>query len=415
MNQSNLLEVAADKKRKSIWEIPETQHCSIVGTCLTIGEARAIGRKIQLRVPNPEDLDSTVHSVLVKESAYKNRVSILLNKALNKKYENSIRLFRACKSPDEILSFWRDSFDVGNIPGPYWAALSHPYLDHDVAVKIYSDLHMLSHLVGASNRADIARLTELEIDLADAQAKNKKLIASNNQKLSKFLIQLSKHVRRIAELERQNLNMKARLIGHQSDQSIEELNSEFSNGVLISGDDYGSTLRDGLYGKSKIIGRNLRLQDEIERVTYEKTKLRLELEEKQTELEIMSLELQTVEATLKSLQGTDGFVANECNLGGKCVLYIGGRNGSVCRMCDIVDKLNGRLIHHDGGKEHSLAALPGAVSTADAVIFPTDRISHSSALEAKKLCKKMSKPYVPVRTSSLTSLIKGLVEVKELL
>ena len=43
--------------------------------------------------------------------------------------------------------------------------------------------------------------------------------------------------------------------------------------------------------------------------------------------------------------------------------------------------MNGRLIHHDGGKEDSLATLKGAISSADAVIFPTDCVSHSSALE----------------------------------
>ena len=72
---------------------------------------------------------------------------------------------------EEIRDLWRESFDVGNIPGPYWAALSHPDIDYEVTIKIYSDVHMLSHLVGSSNRADIARLSELEFELADALEK----------------------------------------------------------------------------------------------------------------------------------------------------------------------------------------------------------------------------------------------------
>ena len=81
-------------------------------------------------------------------------------------------------------------------------------------------------------------------------------------------------------------------------------------------------------------------------------------------------------------------------------------------MCDLVNKMNGRLIHHDGGREDSLAKLKGAISSADAVIFPVDCVSHSSALEAKKLCKKMVKPFVPIRSSSLSSLVTGLAEFK---
>ena len=39
---------------------------------------------------------------------------------------------------------------------------------------------------------------------------------------------------------------------------------------------------------------------------------------------------------------------------GKCILYIGGRESNICRMCDLVGKMNGRLIHHDGGREDYL-------------------------------------------------------------
>ena len=74
--------------------------------------------------------------------------------------------------------------------------------------------------------------------------------------------------------------------------------------------------------------------------------------------------------------------------------------------------MNGRLIHHDGGREDSLVKLQGAISTADAVIFPVDCVSHSSALEAKKICKKMLKPFMPIRSSSLSSLVTGLAEFK---
>ena len=81
-------------------------------------------------------------------------------------------------------------------------------------------------------------------------------------------------------------------------------------------------------------------------------------------------------------------------------------------MCDLVTKMNGRLIHHDGGKEDSMSKLQGAISSADAVIFPVDCVSHSSALEAKKLCKKMVKPFMPIRSSSLSSLVTGLAEFK---
>ncbi len=71
-------------KQKSIWELPYTQHCSIVGTCLSLGEARLIGKKINASCPNPEDLDSTIHSILVQECATKNWASRLITDAKQK-------------------------------------------------------------------------------------------------------------------------------------------------------------------------------------------------------------------------------------------------------------------------------------------------------------------------------------------
>ena len=180
-------------KRKNIWELSSNYHCSIVGTCLTIGEARALGKKIGAKCPNPEDLDASIHSILVRESSTKNRVSTLLSKALNKKYNSSVRAFSKCRASIEIRELWKDAFDVGNIPGPYWAALSHPMIDYEVSVKIYSDVHMLSHLVGSSNRADIARLSELEMELANALDKNRALVAQNNRKINRLRDEIENH------------------------------------------------------------------------------------------------------------------------------------------------------------------------------------------------------------------------------
>ena len=42
---------APASKRRNIWELSTHHHCSIVGTCLTIGEARAIGKKLAYGVP----------------------------------------------------------------------------------------------------------------------------------------------------------------------------------------------------------------------------------------------------------------------------------------------------------------------------------------------------------------------------
>ena len=42
---------APASNRRNIWELSTHHHCSIVGTCLTIGEARAIGKRLAYDAP----------------------------------------------------------------------------------------------------------------------------------------------------------------------------------------------------------------------------------------------------------------------------------------------------------------------------------------------------------------------------
>ena len=52
----------------------------------------------------------------------------------------------------------------GDIPGAYWAALTQPATTQDIVSRIFAGVHMLSHVVGTANRADIRRLRQLEAD-----------------------------------------------------------------------------------------------------------------------------------------------------------------------------------------------------------------------------------------------------------
>ena len=203
-----------------------------------------------------------------------------------------------------------------------------------------------------------------------------------------------------------------RLFVESPSQPAEEINEEFSQGVLLSGENYNTLLSEHERNRSKVVSHNLRLIDDVERLNGEKRQLQSKLEIAQDELDSLQAELSSVISFIQGSIANSASNVPKCNLFGKCILYIGGRESNICRMCDLVGKMNGRLIHHDGGREDSLAKLQGAISSADAVIFPVDCVSHSSALEAKKLCKKMLKPFMPIRSSSLSSLVTGLAEFK---
>src|SRR5262249_49906026 len=70
------------------------------------------------------------------------------------------------------------------------------------------------------------------------------------------------------------------------------------------------------------------------------------------------------------------------------ILYVGGRPNQIPMLRGLIEDAGGTFLHHDGGIEHSLAQLPGLVSRADIVLFPTDCVSHSAITMVKRVCQQ---------------------------
>ena len=94
-----------------------------------------------------------------------------LQKALDRRHHAAITRYSRAKDLAVLVALWEESLKLGDIPGAYWAALTHPVTSDDVVKRLFGDVHMLSHLVGAANRADIRRLRQMEQENAALAAK----------------------------------------------------------------------------------------------------------------------------------------------------------------------------------------------------------------------------------------------------
>jgi hypothetical protein len=74
----------------------------------------------------------------------------------------------------------------------------------------------------------------------------------------------------------------------------------------------------------------------------------------------------------------------------------------------LVEGAGGSLLHHDGGIEHSTALLPGLIGRAGCAAFPIDCVSHDAMAVVKRHCRQASKPFIPLRSSSVAGLLAGL-------
>ncbi|PLX49343.1 MAG: hypothetical protein C0613_07750 [Desulfobulbaceae bacterium] len=96
------------------------------------------------------------------------------------------------------------------------------------------------------------------------------------------------------------------------------------------------------------------------------------------------------------------------DLCGSCVLYVGGQHSLIRHYRQMVERSGGRFIHHDGGREDKRAKLAKMMGRADAVICPTNHVSHDACLRAKRHCKLQNKPFIAMRSAGVSALARGL-------
>ena len=159
------------------------------------------------------------------------------------------------------------------------------------------------------------------------------------------------------------------------------------------------------------VGRRERAEQRHELVRAALAKANTALDDANKHAQQLREELAVAEAQLSpTVGGTDAESPHHLavNLQGARLLYVGGRLAQVHRLRAFVEAAQAELLHHDGGMEERKGLLAGLVSCADAVFFPVDCISHDAAGVLKRLCRQAGKPYLPLRSASLTSFIAAL-------
>lgn len=378
------------KSRKKLWEFPHNFQCSIIGTCLTLGEARKIGRKFGVTSDDPTQLDATIHSFIVRESSKKGLVSTHVCNLLNRKFEGMIRRSASATNPPKVLAFWREAYASGFIPSGYWAALTNPALDEDGSIRIFSDVHMLSHINGSNNVALIRRLAHTEKTLEENLERQ-----SENQRRS--------------ERREQSLRQEIDREAAKNQAPKRRLDEKVAN----EGGAIASTTKS--------------LQAQLEKIQLQNRTISQALCERNKELsaakDILKIRDQTI-TKLRTLIDTyekqrqsasdEERVAKPPIIDGMQFLYVGGRPQTKLRIQTLVQKHGADLVCHDGRKtKSSICALRNLIETSHAVFMPVDRVSHASALETKRLCRQCKKPFITMKSCSMSCFQQALLRLED--
>lgn len=391
-------------RRKKLWEIEPHHHCSLVGTCLTLAELRQLARKAGIAAPNPLS-DYELHVVFVNLVKEPGPVSRLVHKHLDRKYHRILQKLSKTPSLAEINAFWKEAMEAGNVAGAFWALHTHPQTSKDLLGQIFGEIHMLSHLAGASVRVDMQELArlrrrcgELEKQQAEAQNAARKRLIEQQATIDKLEQRLAKAV----NSERALRDAEAQLTNYKRNPLVNQLVAQ---------------VNDLMTQKDAVQRRAIRMEEEA--ATWKRQAvdadarvraLALQLANSQQERNMLeaTLALWLTPAANHADPAPAVVSASAPDLVGRCVLYVGGRPSQCSHFRTLVERCNGRFLHHDGGREDARAQLWDVVRHADAVLCPLDCISHDAVQRIKRLCERNTKPLVFLPRASLAAFTQGL-------
>jgi hypothetical protein len=379
----------APPRRRKIWDFATNLHCSIIGTCLSTAELRHILIKLGRQVAATAS-EHDLHASGVVLAGQRHDGAKLLHKALDRRHRVSINRFDKAKTVEEVRGAWKEAVQRGEIPGAYWAALSHAATNDALLSEIFADVHMLSHLVGAANREDIRRLRQLEDENAQLEAK----VGRQQQQLRDAIVSRDSTIRELRCALEERIGCDRNSAAQHS-----------------AGPDSGMWANHVADLKRRLAT----VESRCERFEQELKECRSALEAEQiahaeTEKGYSELreELEQVEASLAGLAEIDNTRQKLPRLSNLTLPYVGGRQAQIGHLRAVAERSGALFLHHDGGVEEHGGLLQGLISRADAVLFPVDCISHIAMSQVKRTCRQSGKPFLPLRGAGLAPFCAAL-------
>lgn len=391
---------AKRNRRTKLWELADKHHCPIMGTCLSISE---LGKFARRHFPGVDARDEyAMHVKAVNFASSHNAVSEAMHKHLERKYRLHILQFERAQNDAEVLALWREHYARGEVAGALWAATTHKAISAESEQRIFADIHMLSHQVGAGQAADARRLAFLEKTHADARAAldtQQKRHARIETTLRQQLEKAESELAALRPLKAEVTALTTRLTSLEAGTAVAGLvhrmhQLQVANDELMAGAQRAWALEKSLKAA----------HEEAQALASERDQLAAERDA------LQKLLGSDEEDPLSAGCGSDCAACDRAGSHG-CVLYVGGRPSLMAQYRALAERLGIRLIHHDGGIEESLSRLPDMIHGADAVICPTDCVSHSAYYQLKRHCKRSGKPCLLFKGSGISGFAAALARV----
>ncbi|QEL64314.1 hypothetical protein OTERR_08380 [Oryzomicrobium terrae] len=391
--------VAADSagsRRRRLWEVKHQYHCPVIGTCLPMDVLRRLAEKARVSVEGLSDF--ALHTQAVGHAENRTAFADLMQRELERRHALAVKRFAPARDEAALWQLWCDAVARGDVPGALWAVWTHPRCGADLAHRIYGEIHMISHQTGAGQNADLQRLASLAATVADLRGKLDSLTERAAERLAE----------KVGELE----IVRGQLAGLES--ALAERDALRRRVAALEAAAATAGARED--------GWRCQAQGQARRAEAAEGQVRAlarALAETREELADIRAEAHAAATALDAWSSADtrpcGAACNAAapDLSGRAVLCVGGIPALTEAYRLIVEKAGGRFVHHDGGLEDNPKALDGTLAAADAVICQAGCISHGAYWRLKDHCKRTGKPCAYLKRASVTSFVRGVVQVAE--
>lgn len=375
------------RRRVALWEQSDNVHCSILGTCASVDDLRRTARKVGIEVA-ADTPDYDIHGHFVRLSATDCAFSRAFQRLLDQRFEGALRRVGRSRGEHALAALWREMCDRGQVAAAYWSFMTQAHVPPSLRASIFGEVHMLSHLARASVRRKTEEASALREQLAESEDRARRIEAG-------LKLALCERDREISDLRATVTTLKAE--------------------------------RDRRPGPDA----------ETAAPAAEILALRKRLEKAERAIESARNRAQAAEARLAELEGrAEGSqgkppraepapgaerievpptLADPSESGRiamaqppRSVLYVGGMHGHRDRLRGIAEAFNATFVHHDGGVEDAPQRLDSLLPSVDCVFCPVNCVSHDACLRAKKICQKLNKPFVPLRSPGQGAFRKAL-------
>jgi len=367
--------------RRKLWQLPGHLHCQLIGTCLPIEQVRRLATGAGYE--NDALSDYELHHACVHAAADRHHaLAIALQRAFEKRHARHVRRYARERDGDVLRTLWIADREDGDIAGALWALVTHPCRDEALITEIFGEVHMLQH--GSVSQDNTLRRQVFESRAGRERA------------------------------ERQRDEAQDRLTAMRTERDALSRALDASRSAL-----------DSLRRQAKPPPRAALVERDPQRLQRQE-RLIVSLRERaavqrgildtaQAERKALSSDVQRLECLLERLlerkPDTHDDIPTLC---GRCVLVIGGQPQQCHHFRALVEAHDGVFLHHDGGIENKATRVAELVKRADAVLCPTEQISHDAMKRAKRLCRADAKPMLFLQRSSLAAFADGLARLSDL-